>query len=216
VRVALASLALAAAFAAAGCGTVGRSTSGDVSHGKTLFNKQCASCHTLADAGSKGAIGPNLDDAFAKGRDQGFKSSTIQDVVRGQIAYAEGVMPKDLVKGDDANDVAAYVAACAGTTCTVNAAAATAPSPSGGSKTAGGADAGKQVFASAGCGTCHTLKDAGSHGNVGPNLDQTKPTLSRALDRVTNGKAPMPSFKGTLTSAQIKAVATYVSTVTHK
>ena len=46
---------------------------------------------------------------------------------------------------------------------------------------------------------------------VGPNLDQAKPPKSLVLDRVTNGKGVMPSFKGQLTSAQIEAVATYVS-----
>jgi mono/diheme cytochrome c family protein len=70
--------------------------------------------------------------------------------------------------------------------------------------------AGKAVFASAGCGGCHTLKDAGSAGTVGPNLDQAKPTLARALLRVTYGKSPMPSFKGQLTPQQIADVAAYV------
>ena len=70
--------------------------------------------------------------------------------------------------------------------------------------------AGKQVFASAGCGGCHTLKDAGSTGNVGPNLDQAKPPLALIVDRVTNGKSPMPSFKGQLSDKQIADVAAYV------
>jgi mono/diheme cytochrome c family protein len=79
----------------------------------------------------------------------------------------------------------------------------------------GDATAGKQVFASAGCGGCHTLKDAGATGNVGPNLDQTKPALAKILDRVTNGKSPMPSFKGQLTDKQIADVAAYVFKSTH-
>jgi mono/diheme cytochrome c family protein len=70
--------------------------------------------------------------------------------------------------------------------------------------------AGKKVFESAGCGGCHTLKDAGSTGNVGPNLDQAKPPLDLIIDRVTNGKSPMPSFKGQLTNKQIADVAAYV------
>ena len=76
-----------------------------------------------------------------------------------------------------------------------------------------GSDAGKSVFASAGCGGCHTLKDAGANGAVGPNLDQAKPPLARVIDRVTNGKAGMPSFKGQLNAAQIQDVARYVSSV---
>ena len=72
--------------------------------------------------------------------------------------------------------------------------------------------AGKAVFtsASAGCGSCHTLKDAGASGTIGPNLDDAKPTLAKALLRLTYGKAPMPAFKGQLTEQQIADVAAYV------
>ncbi len=71
--------------------------------------------------------------------------------------------------------------------------------------------AGKEIFASGGCGGCHTLSDAGATGTVGPNLDNAKPSLQLAVDRVTNGLGAMPSFKGQLSSAEIQAVATYVS-----
>ena len=67
------------------------------------------------------------------------------------------------------------------------------------------------MFATAGCGGCHTLKSAGSDGTVGPNLDQAKPPLALVVARVTNGKGGMPAFKGQLTDAQIQAVATYVA-----
>ena len=72
--------------------------------------------------------------------------------------------------------------------------------------------AGKQVFETAGCKGCHTLKDAGATGTVGPNLDtvQPPPSLSLAVDRVTNGRNAMPSFKGQLTSKQIADVTAYV------
>jgi len=70
--------------------------------------------------------------------------------------------------------------------------------------------AGKQVFATAGCGSCHTLKDAGANGTVGPNLDQAKPPLELVVDRVTNGKGVMPSFSGQLSQQQIADVAAYV------
>jgi cytochrome c6 len=70
--------------------------------------------------------------------------------------------------------------------------------------------AGKQVFLSAGCTGCHTLADAGSHGTVGPNLDQAKPPLSLAVDRVTKGAGAMPSFKGQLKDKQIADVTAYV------
>lgn len=75
---------------------------------------------------------------------------------------------------------------------------------------AGDAAAGKQVFASAGCGGCHTLEAAGSSGNVGPNLDEAKPPHDLVLDRVTNGKGVMPSFNDSLSATQIQNVAAYV------
>ena len=77
----------------------------------------------------------------------------------------------------------------------------------------GDATAGKQVFASAGCGGCHTLSDAGTNGNVGPNLDDAKPDASLVLQRVTNGQGVMPSFKDQLSEKQIADVAAYVSSV---
>jgi mono/diheme cytochrome c family protein len=70
--------------------------------------------------------------------------------------------------------------------------------------------AGKKVFTTAGCAGCHTLKDAGATGNVGPNLDQAKPPLSLAVQRVTHGAGAMPSFKGQLSDKQIADVTAYV------
>lgn len=106
----------------AGCGTVGYSDgTGDRAKGKELFIAKCGACHTLADAGTKGAVGPSLDDAFYDARRSGLGQSTIVQVVRGQIAYpitttvtgAPG-MPANLVVGQDAEDVASYVASVAG------------------------------------------------------------------------------------------------------
>ena len=68
----------------------------------------------------------------------------------------------------------------------------------------------------ANCGSGHTLKDAGTHGNVGPNLDQLKPAQPIVVRQVTNGGAIMPPFKSKLSQAQIQAVATYVSSVAGK
>jgi mono/diheme cytochrome c family protein len=74
----------------------------------------------------------------------------------------------------------------------------------------GDAAAGKQVFETAGCKSCHTLKDAGATGTVGPNLDQAKPSLSLVVERVTKGSGAMPPFKGQLSDKQIADVAAYV------
>ena len=68
----------------------------------------------------------------------------------------------------------------------------------------GDAAAGKTVFASAGCGGCHTLADAGTNGSIGPNLDDAQPDYALVVERVTNGQGAMPSFKGQLTETQIQ------------
>ena len=74
----------------------------------------------------------------------------------------------------------------------------------------GDAAAGEAVFASAGCGGCHTLKAAGSSGAVGPNLDEAKPDAALVVTRVTNGSGVMPPFGGDLSEQQIQDVAAYV------
>ena len=79
------------------------------------------------------------------------------------------------------------------------------------SEAAGDPAAGKEVFlGSAGCGSCHTLADAGATGTIGPNLDASTPSQELAVDRVTNGQGGMPSFSGQLSEEQIQAVAEYV------
>jgi mono/diheme cytochrome c family protein len=72
--------------------------------------------------------------------------------------------------------------------------------------------AGKTVFAS-NCGTCHTLKEAGTSGTTGPNLDELEPSLAEVKTQVENGGGGMPAFKGVLSPEEITNVATYVSTV---
>jgi cbb3-type cytochrome c oxidase subunit III len=191
-------LLCATALLVAGCGTGGISKGGDASSGKQLFVAKCGGCHALADAGTNGAVGPNLDDAFRYDRQQGYEDSTIEQVVRDQIEIAGGRMPANLVRGNDADNVAAYIASVAGV-------------PGKGGKLTSG----KDIFV-ANCGSCHTLKDAGTSGSVGPNLDQLKPALARVQRQVINGGTVMPAFKGKLTDAQIKAVAKYVSSVAGK
>ena len=74
------------------------------------------------------------------------------------------------------------------------------------------ATAGVKVFASAGCGSCHTLAAAKSSGQVGPNLDAAKPGYDTVVVMVTNGGAGMPSFGGQLSKQQIRDVAAFVAT----
>ena len=71
---------------------------------------------------------------------------------------------------------------------------------------------GKDIFLNTGnCGSCHLLKDAGTVGNIGPNLNLIRPDIGRVLNSVTNGIGVMPSYLGILSEDEIKAVAYYVS-----
>jgi mono/diheme cytochrome c family protein len=111
---ALAAAALLVA-AVAGCGQEGEA---DLVNGKTLFVGEgaCGSCHVLQRAGTRGVQGPNLDEAFGPSRSDGLGRETVAGVVREQIAHPRrsSSMPADLVEGEDARDVAAYVAEVAG------------------------------------------------------------------------------------------------------
>jgi mono/diheme cytochrome c family protein len=216
----------AAALLMAGCGTGGIASSAqrpDTQNGQTLFVSSCGACHTLAAAGTNGTIGPNLDDAFAAAVKQGFAQSSIENLVLDQIRLGSGQvasyttskyftknclppksakcygtpMPANIVKGQDAIDVAAYVASVAG-----------AGGPSVSVSSLG--NNGEAIFKSQ-CAGCHTLAAAGTTGTIGPNLDQLKPSESVVAHQVTNGGGVMPAFKGKLTAAQIQAVAKYVS-----
>lgn len=223
---------LLAALAATGCGSGGLSDSGNAAQGKELFSGkgQCASCHVLADAGSKGVIGPNLDDAFRQAREDGLGEGTIRAVVRDQISYpiespntGSPGMPADLVEGEDADAVAAYVASVAGLEAGGGSEAGGGTTTGGGETTTGGggtttgeseggggAADGEAIFAEAGCGGCHALEAAGTNGAVGPNLDDSKPPKDLVVDRVTNGQGAMPAFKDSYSPEQIEAVADYV------
>jgi len=204
-----------------GCGgTGGLAEGGSASSGAQLFVQKCGGCHTLHAAGTQGQIGPNLDDAFAQDREDGIPDSTIQNVVHDQIKYPSPAkvssdvpaMPANVVTGDDAESVAAYVASVAAVPgAKVTAPPAAPPPPAGGGGGGGGGAAeGKTIFTS-NCASCHTLADAGTSGTIGPNLDDAKPDEALVKERVTNGMGVMPSFKGKLTDAQIDAVAKYVS-----
>jgi uncharacterized cupredoxin-like copper-binding protein len=113
----------AGAIALAGSGCSLTSQGDNVVNGKQLFVAKCGACHVLNRAGTKGVTGPNLDMAFARAREDGFGSTTFEGIVHRQILQpnrmpqvdpATGkvlpLMPPNVVKGEDAQDVAAYVA----------------------------------------------------------------------------------------------------------
>lgn len=102
----------AAAVAGAGCGA---EDPPDVARGKELFTQKCGACHILQNANTKGVQGPNLDLAFKQSVADGLGRSTIAGVVRNQIDLPMGnQMPADLYEGQDARDVAEYVASAIG------------------------------------------------------------------------------------------------------
>jgi mono/diheme cytochrome c family protein len=80
----------------------------------------------------------------------------------------------------------------------------------GGGAAEGDPAAGKEAFASAGCGSCHTLSDAGTSGTVGPNLDDSSVDYAAAVTQITNGGGGMPAFSGQLSEEEIANVAAYV------
>jgi plastocyanin len=105
-------MAAVVAVAASGCGR----EDPDLVTGKQLFVEKCGACHVLARAGTSGVSGPNLDEAFGPARRQGLGAGTFEGVVADQVAnpLRNSAMPAKLVTGQDAKDVAAYVAAVAG------------------------------------------------------------------------------------------------------
>jgi len=110
-----AAVAVAAASVLAGCGSDVKGDRADLVHGKQLFVQRCGACHALARAGTRGTVGPDLDDAFAQSLDDGFGRSVVRGVVKHQILYprVSSEMPAKLVTGQSAVDVAAYVASAA-------------------------------------------------------------------------------------------------------
>jgi mono/diheme cytochrome c family protein len=160
---------LAMMVVVSGCGT----TDSDPQRGRTLFIQKCSECHAMAQAGTSGQIGPNLDHAFAAARAEGNDSDTIEGVVKAQVEYPRPSngnpavsMPADIVTGQDLDDVAAYVGEWAGVP-------GAAPP-----KVAGGP--GAQVFVNTGCNGCHTFAAAEAGGVTGPNLDEVLPGESEA------------------------------------
>jgi len=219
VRAVLAPLCmLAIALALGACGR----DEPDLESGKAQFVEKCGSCHSLERAGTAGNVGPNLDTAFQTALADGLDRDTIEGIVHRQILHprTDSQMPAGLVKGQDAEDVAAYVGY----------AAAKKGSDEGALASAGLAQAktGDQIFTAAGCAGCHTFGPAGSNGTIGPSLDE----LKTQAGKIEPGKSAeeyiresledpgafivqgypnaMPSFKGRLTDQQIQAVIDYL------
>jgi mono/diheme cytochrome c family protein len=194
----------------------------DLEAGKASFVEKCGSCHILHRAGTAGTTGPDLDTAFQTALADGIDRDTIEGIVHKQILHpnTQGVMPAGLVKGEAANDVAAYVGYATGRK----------GQDTGALASAGLAQAktGEQIFTAAGCAGCHTFAPAGSNGTIGPNLNE----LKTQAGNIEPGKSAeeyvresiedpsafivkgfpnaMPAFKGRLTDQQIQALIDYL------
>jgi sulfur oxidation c-type cytochrome SoxX len=213
--------ALAAAAIALPLGACGRDEP-DLENGKAKFVANCGSCHTLGRAGTQGTTGPNLDAAFQAALADGLDRDTVEGIVHRQILHprSDSVMKPEIVAGQDASDVAAYVGY----------AADRSGEDEGRLASAGLAQAktGDQIFTAAGCAGCHQFKPAGSTGNIGPSLDEL---ASAAGNREPGTSAEeyirqsltdpgaflvegysnaMPSFEGRLTDQQIQALVDYL------
>lgn len=194
--------ALALGVAVSGCGN---DTKTDLSNGKDLFIATCGGCHTMARANTVGTVGPNLDDAFRRAREDGM-GNTIEGVVLSQIRWPTPnlypqslVMPADIVTGSDAKDVSAYVAY----------AAAREGEDSGPLADIGGGSGPEGLFKT-NCGSCHTLAAAGASGTSGPDLDKVKLAEKPVAKQIVDGGGGMPPFGGTLSKEQITELAKYV------
>jgi mono/diheme cytochrome c family protein len=220
VKATLAALgAVAAALPLAACGR----EEPDLSNGKAQFVQRCGSCHALSRAGTQGQTGPDLDAAFRAALRAGENRDTVEGVVREQIANVRrsSAMPPDLVEGDDARDVAAYVAFATDKSGEDQGALAQAGLE--------GATSGEQIFVAAGCGSCHELGKAGTSGTIGPSLDdlasaagEREPGTSAeeyvgqsildpdafTVDGFQSGV--MPSYEGRLDERQVQTLVDYL------
>jgi cytochrome c oxidase subunit 2 len=61
--------------------------------GKTIFVQSCGSCHTLADAGTTGNLGPNLDEVLPGQSEQDVYDSIVSPDAVITPGYEAGVMP---------------------------------------------------------------------------------------------------------------------------
>jgi cytochrome c551/c552 len=207
----------AAALSLAACGR----DEADLSNGKALFVEKCGSCHVLGRAGTAGPTGPDLDAAFRTALADGMDRETVEGIVHKQILNPRknSVMQPELVTGDDARDVAAYVGF----------AAARSGEDEGALAAAGlsGATTGEQIFTAGGCAGCHTLAKANANGTIGPSLDELAQAAGQQegspedyvreslLDPdavVAEGfqSGVMPSYEGRLNDEQLQTAVEYL------
>jgi mono/diheme cytochrome c family protein len=207
----------AAVLSLAACGR----DEADLSNGKALFTEECGTCHILGRAGTQGTTGPDLDAAFRSALADGMDRETVEGIVHDQILNPRknSAMQPEIVSGDDARDVAAYVGFAAAKTGEDQGALAQAG--------LAGATTGEQIFTAAGCASCHTLAKANASGNIGPSLDELAQAAGEQegtpedfvreslLDPdavVAEGfqAGVMPPFEGRLNDEQLQTLVEYL------
>ena len=83
--------------------------------GKELFVTNCGACHTLEKAGTDGIVGPNLDELLAPPSPTPPDPATIEPRVLSAVQNGiGGRMPAGILSGQQAKEVAVFVANCAG------------------------------------------------------------------------------------------------------
>jgi mono/diheme cytochrome c family protein len=213
-RLSIVAVAVVGSAVLAGCDVT---EDADTERGRALFQQKCGTCHALAQAGTSATVGPDLDASFAQARADGMDNDTIEGVVQTQIEnprfveegaqnYDRVFMPANIVEGQDAEDVAAYIASVAG----VPGAKPPQLAP-------------PELFAER-CGSCHTLAAAGTAGTTGPNLDEVLAGKDAAFieeqivdpnSEITEGYSEgiMPQdFGETLSPEELKGLVDYLLT----
>lgn len=223
-----ASAALAVLLGA--CGSQGVQVSeGEADHaGAVLFAEHCSGCHSLKAAGTEGSA--NGDDPTS-GPNFNNRKENVQSVLYAirNGGFSGAIMPANVVVGEQADQVARFVAHYAGknakappapppvpqantntsTTPTATTPATTTPAGPSQAQLAEGEKLFKQK-----CGTCHTLAAAGTKGTIGPNLDDLRPSMQVVLQAIALGPGVMPAKL--YTGKQAQAVAAFVAAMAGK
>ena len=149
--------------------------------GESIFLVQCAPCH--------GATGDGLSGKAHDFTSRMTKEQVLDVIAKGsnQLGYPMGAMPPMMATGQDAEDIATYIAA--------------------GMK-------GEQPASFAACASCHGADGKGMAG-MAPNLAAYDETL--VTNVVKNGKkgaiGTMPAFNDRMTPVQEKALSSYIQTL---
>jgi mono/diheme cytochrome c family protein len=118
VATAIASLAATGAIAACGSAHVEDSStnSASVNHGAQLFNERCSGCHTLDAAAAEGSATKVTDRERVDGPNFNERKETVQTALYAirYGGFSGGIMPENIVTGDDAQAVAEFLAKYSG------------------------------------------------------------------------------------------------------